>query len=199
MGFELRAHQGGLAQSVSENVRLQFRSKAEPFLIQVGPTGLTVNHIQPYSDWETFQPKIAKAFADFSNLCPIKSVRRIGLRYINQVDFDEPGVDYRNYFKLATNLPKELPHGPESFLFRLEIPYEHIGAILYLTLATVAPSKQGGSSFILDIDFATPPDNSIEEPKAVFGWIEAAHAQVDQVFESCIEDVTRARFGGLRK
>ncbi len=63
------------------------------FLIQIGPKVLSLVNLKEYSGWAALAPKISEVFAKLSVTEAVKSVTRIGLRYINVFE----GLDiYKN-------------------------------------------------------------------------------------------------------
>src|SRR5712692_6393770 len=73
--------------------RMQFLREDERALVQVAPDFLSVSHFKPYSKWELFKGIIEKALIAYRQLNETKGVRRLGLRYINQINIPEKQVE----------------------------------------------------------------------------------------------------------
>jgi len=173
--------------------RMQFLRSDKKALIQVGLDLLVVNHLIPYPRWENFKPIILENFKVYLQVAKPSGIRRIGLRYINKIDFESSEVELESYFKFYPKLASDLPQVYETFIARVEIPYEEGRDRLILSLATAVPEKPGIVSIILDLDYAmvkpkTVPLDDIET------WIEKAHTKLESAFEACITDKCRKLF-----
>jgi len=176
-------------------LRIQFHRKDKSALIQIGPNLLVINQLKPYSTWEEFKAMILKNFQIYKEVANPKRFKKIGLRYINIVDFDKETVELKDYFRFYPYIPEILQQIPyDTFLNRVEFPYEDGKERLILMLASIIPSKPNVLiSILLDIGYVmvTPeyvPFDSISE------WLEKAHGKIEQAFESCITDNARKIF-----
>lgn len=100
MGFGIgfQPKEGGIEQRVEMSQRMQFFSSDKSALVQVGPDLLTVNHLKPYPTWELFKPLILKNLEIYQAITKPKGFKRIGLRYINKIEFDEHPIELTEYF-----------------------------------------------------------------------------------------------------
>jgi uncharacterized protein (TIGR04255 family) len=88
---------------------MQFLRKDEKALIQVGVNLLSVSVLKPYPSWPKFLALIKRGFNAYSDVAPPKTIRRIGLRYINQIEV--PGHDIRleDYFEFCPHIGGRTP------------------------------------------------------------------------------------------
>jgi uncharacterized protein (TIGR04255 family) len=57
-------------------------------ILQVGPRVTSLSNVKDYIGWETFSPKIKETFSKLEKLKIIKSVEKLGIRYINFFKLD---------------------------------------------------------------------------------------------------------------
>lgn len=191
---ELRAEQEELAQRLKGGVaRMQFLREDERALIQVGPDLLTINHLKPYPNWETFKGMIAHALDIYRQVAVPKGIRRIGLRYINKIEILEPRVKIEDYLLAVPKVPETVPQIFSTFVQRVEIPFEQANSVLVLQSGTIRDEQWEGTAFMLDLDFFTLRVNKLTLD-SVMEWVERAHNEVERAFESCITDKTRTLF-----
>lgn len=196
MGFGIgfQPKEGGIEQKVDMFQRMQFFRSDRSALVQVGPDLLTINHLKPYPTWDTFKPMILKNLETYQTVAKPKGFKRIGLRYINKIEFDEHPIELTDYFNYYPFIPTNLPQMHEMFQVRVEIPYEEGRDRLLLTLASVIPEKPNVLSLLLDLDYimAIPERIPLDQASE---WIEKAHTIVENAFEACITDRCRNLFG----
>jgi uncharacterized protein (TIGR04255 family) len=173
--------------------RIQFHRKDKSALIQVVPDLLVINQLKPYPTWNEFKPMILKNFQIYQEVAHPKGFRRIGLRYINIVEFDKLPIELKDYFQFYPFIPEGLPQIHDSFVNRVEFPYEEGKERLILTLATVIPNKPNVLSILLDLDYvmATPEYIPLD---GVSNWLEKAHEEIEKAFEACFTDEARKIF-----
>lgn len=196
MGFGIgfQPKEGGIEQKFEMSQRMQFFRSDKSALVQVGPDLLTVNHLKPYPTWELFKPLILKNLEIYQAIAKPKGFRRIGLRYINKIEFDEHPLELTDYFNYYPFIPTNLPQMHETFQIRVEIPYEEGLDRLLLTFASAIPEKPDILSLLLDLDYimAIPDRIALNQ---VSDWIEKAHTMVENAFEACITNKCRSLFG----
>lgn len=196
MGFGIgfQPKEGGIEQKVEMSQRMQFYRSDKSALVQVGPDLLTINHLKSYPTWEAFKPLILKNLEIYQAIAKPKGFKRIGLRYINKISFDERPIELTDYFNYYAFIPTELPQMHEAINVRIEIPYEDGSDRLLLTLASMIPEKPDVLSLLLDLDYIMAVPERIPLDQAS-DWIEKAHTRVEKAFEACITDRCRILFG----
>lgn len=195
-GVGIQPKEGGMTEQRFELAppRMQFLRPDKSALVQVGPDLLTINYLKPYPTWELFKPLILKNLEIYQAITKPKGFKRVGLRYINKIEFDEHPIELTEYFNYYPFIPTTLPQMHETFQVRVEIPYEEGHDRLLLTLASAIPEKPDVLSLLLDLDYimAIPERIALNQ---VYDWIEKAHTTVENAFEACITDKCRSRFG----
>lgn len=193
-GIGLQPKEGGIEQRVEMSQVMQFFRADKTALVQVGPDLLTINHLKPYPTWEIFKPLIIGNLKIYQEVAKPKGFKRIGLRYINKIDFDQHPIELTDYFNYYPFIPPNLPQMHETFQVRVEMPYEEGHDRLLLTLASMIPEKPDVLSLLLDLDYIMVIPERIPLNQ-VSDWIEKAHTVVENAFEACITDKCRVLFG----
>jgi uncharacterized protein (TIGR04255 family) len=186
----------GAQQRVFQQPGTKYLREDEKLSMLVGPAVMNVSHLAPYSSWGEFKPLISLAFRAYVTKAEPKSLRRIGLRYINKVELPGEKVELEDYLQFHPFLGPTLPEDHASFIVGVEFPYEQNRDVLRLQLASVPPEKEAHLALMLDLDYFTLVPNSVPLAEdQVSRWLELAHSRVEEVFEACIKDSLRARFG----
>lgn len=196
VGLAAQPREGGMAEHRIELAppRMQFFRSDKTALVQVGSDLLTINHLKPYPTWEAFKPLIFNNLKIYQEIAKPKGFRRIGLRYINKIEFDGGPVELTDYFNYYPFIPTALPQMHEAFQVRVEIPYEEGRDRLFLTLASMIPEQPGALSLLLDLDYVLVMPEHIPLGQTPV-WIEDAHITVENAFEVCITDKCRGLLG----
>lgn len=174
--------------------RMQFLRKDEKALIQVGPHLLAVNHLAPYPSWEEFLPLIETGLGAYCAVVDPRNIHRIGLRYINRIEFVEQRINLGDYFEFRPYVGPELPqeHGP--FRVGIQVLYEDGRDILKIELISVARTETPDTIAVqLDLDYFLVKPGEVALDNA-FEWIDIAHDRVEKAFEACITERLRQRF-----
>lgn len=195
LGVNFQAQEGGLAQKVEMSQRMQFFRSDKVALMQLGTDLLTVNHLKPYPGWEDFKPMISEGIQIYRDVAKPKSLKQIGLRYINKIEIPEIPAEVTDYFEFYPFIPKSLPQDHESFQSVVEFPYEKGRDKLVVILASIFPEKQNTVLILMELQYVMvmPERISLDD---VPDWIEQAHEVISNAFEACITDKSRKIFGG---
>lgn len=180
--------------TVSNVDRMQFLRKDERALIQIGPDFMSVHHLKPYSNWETFKLMISNSLNIYRQIAEPQSLNRIGLRYINRLEIPEQMVEIEDYLLAIPTVPSTVPQLFSGWVQRVEIPFEDTNGLLALQSRSIYEEGQKGIAFLLDLDFVTLQPELVELNSAM-GWVEEAHERIESTFEACITSTTRELLG----
>lgn len=171
--------------------KMQFLKSDRTAMVQVGPDLLAINVRAPYPGWESFAEMIQKQFNIYVGIAAPTKFKRIGLRYINRIDFDVTAIEITKYFSYYPHLPEsiEQKHGP--FAMRVTHPQANENDLLTMNLANVIPSAN--ISYLFDLDYTLVAPDNIELDKGL-AWVNNAHAKIEEMFEACITDELRNSF-----
>ena len=186
---------GGVEQKFEKAFpKLKFYNAKKTALIQLLPDRLIINHLKPYPGWEQFKPVIFDNLKKYRKVLSPKGLRRIGVRYINEINFKAPAIKMETYFKFYPELPEALPQRHRSFKTIADIPYNNEQDNLRLTLFPRLTKEPDTISIIFDLDYFIINSEAISSFEEVPNWIERAHTEVEKAFEACITDKTRKLF-----
>lgn len=202
IGIEARVNaeqNAPLVQNILTNVeRMQFVRKDERALMQVGPDLVSVNHLKPYSNWEMFKGMINRALDVYRQVANPRAISRIGLRYINRLEFPEQqSVNIENFLRAMPTVPEDIPQVFMSWAQRAEIPFEQKNGLLVLQSSSVREQGQKNVAFLLDLDFITLQAEAVSLDSAM-EWVQIAHDEVEKTFEACITDEARQLLGEVK-
>jgi uncharacterized protein (TIGR04255 family) len=183
----------GIQQQVVQTDRLQFLRDDEKALIQVGPHLLAVNHLKPYPTWEGFLPLIRKGLDAYRKVADPKGFQRIGLRYINRMDFPESRIELEQFFEFYPFVGQQLPQDFGPFIIGVQIPFEDGRDILRLQMTSGVPDKPDAVSVVLDLEYFLGRPGQVTFDNE-FRWLEQAHGRVEATFEGCVKETLRRQF-----
>jgi uncharacterized protein (TIGR04255 family) len=197
--FEVQAEPDQVSQRLKGGLgRMQFLRTDKTALVQVGPQLLAVNQLRPYPHWSRFKPLILDTLEIYRQVARPAGFKRIGLRYVNQIQLPSDEVELSTYFNFGPRLPAPIASDPiRSLLLRVDLGQASHRGHLILTLASAPREDQGDPTLILDLDFATTSAANVTLD-GIDDWIEQAHDRIETAFEASITDRLRARFEEVR-
>jgi uncharacterized protein (TIGR04255 family) len=149
-----------------------------------------VNRVAPYLGWEeSFRDTILERFKEVQSVFPFETIKRIGLRYVNRIDFPERPLRWEEWFALTLPVP--------TILQPLAHFQAHFRSVLgpnmpcSINLGTLPLPTPGLTSIILDIDVTWTEESPVD---AVAEGLERVHRPHRQLFEAYLLDRTRNLF-----
>jgi len=186
--------QGKVEQELLVEERVVFLSRDKNSFVQLGRGVLSIHCLKPYPRWSGFAPKIERSLGILTGILGDPHIGRIGLRYVNRIEFPDSPVDLDAYFEFKPLLGKRLPQTMSSFVIACVFPFSAGRDSCRLHLATgVAEDKREGP-VLLDIDFFVNDPGAVPIEDAM-QWVGYAHEEVELLFEGCITDRLRLVFG----
>lgn len=145
-----------------------------------------------YEGFERFKPRALGLAKTFCRLYGIKTLNRVGLRYVNLIPFvRESGlIPWSHYFSVSLAPPKALP---VEFM-NVKLAYENLcGSGKITTRISTVKKENDEDAFVLDFDFAKTKLTPVAKLNAV---IEESHAHTNDIFENIVSDDYRAVMKG---
>ncbi|MDP1996238.1 MAG: TIGR04255 family protein [Gallionella sp.] len=179
--------------TVVEQSKIQFPLADDTALIAVGPNVLSAHVKRPYPGWDIFKGRIAEALKEYIGVASPTGIRKIGLRYINQVTIPDPQPNVANYFTIPPPnvLPEELV--TDNFLSRNEYIYQDEPIRVVLNFArTEAPPTV--SAYLLDIDLVWQWPAEPLPIASVMNKVDELRRRERVIFERLITDQSRELF-----
>lgn len=186
-------------QEVTAIDQIRFLNEDERTFLAVSPHMLSAHILTPYSSWTNFLPLIKLGFNTYCQIVAPKGFNRIGLRYINKIEFDvgetdgDDKIDLEDYFEFRPYLGKKMNQDYHSFSLSTEQTFEDLRDNFKILLRNERSRKGNQLSIILDFDYSLlkPGRVSLE---AVFDWVDKAHLRIYDTFEVCIREKLRMKF-----
>ena len=182
----------GEAIRVGQGLRF-WREDSVDGLIVVRQDRMSISHYAPYRSWEAFQPDILLAFEAHKTEAKPDSIQRVGLRYINDIHFQEEFIDLEEFFNYYPNLGETLPQDYSNLSMVVQFEFEEGRDRLRLGLSTRPIPESTGLIAQLDLDYALTVPGAISSDN-VAGWLDTAHQHLGDVFELCLTDKARDLF-----
>lgn len=184
---------GSQGMAVNEISRLQFVTKDERKIISLYQDDLAISVLRPYPGWEVFRPTIANAFDTYVSVVNPSGIRRIGFRYINQVQVNG-GLD--DLLRCFTSSPPPLPNAStkiQNFGSRVDYVFSDEPIKIAVTIARlIAPEEK--SAALLDVDLTWEWLGEALSIENAMGRIDELRVRERGAFESLITDHARELF-----
>ena len=162
----------------------QFFSEDKKTLVQLDKGRLSIHRLKPYQSWQKFYPLIKLVFDSYIKNIKIKSIQRIGLRYINNFEIPTQSFDLKEYFNLRPTMTEKMPKTLASFFIGTIFVFENGRDNTKVQLADKL-SNLNKAPFILDIDYFLAQPSAISENE-VDVWLTNAHQNVENIFEAAL-------------
>ena len=178
---------------------LRFWREDEDGVIRLRPHTLSVSHYRPYRSWEEFRPEVEQILAAYRKIGNPSGIERIGLRYINDFDFDGAAegtrIDIEDYFQFAPAVGPTMRQDMANFSVAVHYLFEENRDTLRVQMQPMPSGREGIQLLRLDLDYFLNQPGQVSF-EAVSGWLDFAHAKIHETFESCLKDEIRKRMGG---
>ncbi len=191
----LLATDDSVSPEVNAIDEIRFMREDEKAFLAVSPHMLSVNMLRPYSSWTDFLPLIKKGFQTYFEIANPKGLNRIGLRYINRIEFDETEngdehkIELDDYFEFRPHIGDKINQVYHSFNVIIEQALEDARDNLRIRLTNEGARKHPQIAIILDLDYSTRKVSL----DGAFDWVDKAHTTVYNTFEACISEKLRAK------
>jgi len=185
MSFQVGADGAHEKPTMDESSHMIFKADDEKSIVQLQPNVLTVNTLAPYQGWESFKPKICKAYKDFNELGAF-TLERVGLRYINRIHLSENGNGCEGLIAESLYIPKAILSHSSGYHSKVSVP---IGD--NRVQVQVGTEPKGAPAFIMDTDSSR--EGACPEP--ITDLLEVLHTNLISAYEASITDDLRRKMG----
>lgn len=174
--------------------RVVFLTSDRKTFIQVGPRLLAINTLKPYDSWKGFMTKTEIGFRALTKKVEVQGLQRIGLRYINLIEVPGKTFNLVEFFHFRPLMGETLrKRALSSLIVGCLLPSSDGNEVTKVQLMNTGAAKELSTEFLLDIDHFTAGPGLVP-PQRAMEWVEAAHVQVEEVFEDCITGKLRDTF-----
>ncbi len=163
-------------------------------LLVLLPKTFTFSQLAPYPGWSVFFERFVRDWKIYKRDLGFRSVRRIGVRYINRIDIpiENEIVEHEKYLGIYPNITDKF--GPLSaYSVNAEIFMKDLECQLRINSAAVPSPILGYASFLIDQDIFREI-NVPQRDEDILDLIEKIRLKKNEVFESCITDHARVLF-----
>ena len=88
----------------------------------IAPNRLSISNYPPYPGWENFCSSIERAYAAYRLIAVPSSIERIGLRYINLINFGINAISQADFFNYYPNIGNSCLRTTKMSGCRLNLP-----------------------------------------------------------------------------
>ena len=172
-----------------------WKEDKEDGAITISPNQIGISNYRPYPGWEQFHSTIKQAYDAYLRIAEPRLLDRVGLRYINVIEFEAEPISLPEFFYYFPNFGPSLPRLNQNLRMSVDFSYHDNRDIARLQLAIVPGENPNPIAVSLDIDyfFVIPGSVQFED---IEEWLSQAHAAIGSLFEGSITDRARAMFGG---
>lgn len=160
--------------------------------------GFTFSRLKPYQNWQTLRESTRNMWDRFTNGTGVTQVKRIALRYINQLDLPigPKGLRFEDYLETfpVSGTSKVEDEDIDQFIMRLVLPQKDLNASLVLTEALLPPQIPGHASVILDLDLFRENLNIPAASNDIWDILEEFRIRKNRFFEASITNSARELF-----
>lgn len=183
---------GVTAQSTSGTLaKVQYSKSDRSRVLQLGLDGLSYHVVGGYKSWEVH-------FEEFMSFCRAlflvhhpNSFVGVEVRFINKID-TPPDTDTNEYLKGVPVVPPELPHGFNTFLYRLSItPQPSIDANIIIGNE---PANSNGCSYVFDIGLTCNDIDTVKDEIGRERIFTTMRLEKNRIFEAFLTDASRGLF-----
>ncbi len=181
--FPVRSQQLNVPQT------LLFKKSDDSAIVITGPYLLSINHLKPYTGWDTYFPMIKSVYETYLDLFQSSRVTRIRLKYINEIPLNEMTNNNLKLENWLTFAPK--------FLGSLEMPLQMFyqkyefqsntpqGTLVHQTGVRIVEQRK---SLIIDLDFISNEFSSTSpiDKSQIYEWIAQSHNLIFETFKDSI-------------
>ncbi len=170
-----------------------YRSADEKYVLQALRDFFLFSRLAPYSHWEAFRDEARRVWEAYRRQMQPRELRKLGLRYINQIDIPEVPGEVEQYFRVYPATPPELAEPLTGLFMQFRCPQPSVRGELVLNQVLIPPAREGVVSIVLDIEV----DCIAEVPQSDAGlWqmLEQLRMRKNGIFEASITDRARELF-----
>ena len=174
---------------------IQFWSSDEKEVLQYRLDGYTFSRLKPYQAWEIHFPKAMSYWKKYLDIVKPQSVKRIAVRYINQIDIPETRIKLEDYLTNAPSPPKGLPQNLDQFFSNMIIKKEdNIRAGVTQTMQPSSSPSLIRILFDINVFLSVSLSTNKSMEKEVVQQLEKMHFFAEEIFEKSLTEKTKELF-----
>ncbi len=175
--------------------RLRLSSEDGTAAINLSPYQMFINRLYPYPGWTSLLRLINEVLEKYLEVAPPTVLDQVGLRYINQIPLPfEREIDIGEFITLDPPVPPRLGDTLADFYQRYELHYDDPEGLLLHHTGMEVDAGEAYQYLTLDLEFLSPINFGPGAP-GVAGWLDAAHARIEEAF---LASITPGVLHGMR-
>lgn len=178
---------------LNEITRLQFLSEDGRRIMSIAPDLLSVSVMRPYPGWEEYQPAIHRALAAYAAVVNPVGVRRLAVRYINQIEYDGDISRLPSYVRIPLPSLNDTSASLANFMSRHEYVMPDMPIRIAVATAQLE-APQGKTGCLLDIELFREWPGEVLSLDQVPREVDTLRDRQRPVFESFITEDARTLF-----
>lgn len=182
----------GVKYATKEYPRVQLRMGNNSALVQVGENFLTVNHLVPYTSWETLRERTRTAWKTYVEEAHPRQVKSAAVQYINRIEFDHATITLEKFLDFYPHVGPRLPQKHGNFFVGVEWQFDGGKNTLRAELAPVPPGERKAVTLLLVLHYTGQIESARESD--VFSWLDAGHQRLYETFISMLTEESRRLF-----
>ncbi|MEW6246674.1 MAG: TIGR04255 family protein [Nitrospirota bacterium] len=201
--FEFREDALLSAQKAYGITGFHFESDDKKRIIQYRLDGFTCNFLKPdpkerWPGWEALRDEAKRAWELYANSVGIVEVKRLAVRYINQIVIPAPIVELSDYLTAPPSAPKDCKYQDfRDFLSRVTLDIPELNAIAIVTQAPAQEMQPDSVHLLLDIDVIRA-EALPAHTEAMWRILERFRDIKNEVFEKSLHQKAKDLFGPLQ-
>jgi uncharacterized protein (TIGR04255 family) len=188
---------GGVTTVQQQPQGYRVKSADQADILLVFADGIAASRLAPYPGWEHLQERSRAAWAEWRDIVAHKTIKRIGIRYINRVDIpikQSEILDIEAYLRIVPRVPEFSKQPLSGFWVQVTKPTDLPHWSVSVTSNIVSPAPLiNHVSVALDIDvfrIEQIPGRDAD----LWDCVNAARSLKNAIFESCMTDEARRLF-----
>lgn len=190
------------AQKAHGVTGFSFESEDKKRIVQYRLDGFTCNYLKPdpnesWPGWPSLRDEAKRAWELYADSVGVTEVKRLAVRYINQIVIPAPIVELSDYLTAAPSAPKDCKYQDfRDFLNRVTLDIPELNATAIVTQAPAQERQPDSVNLLLDID--------IIRAEALTADVEAVWRILDQfrdikndIFQKSLHQKAKNLFGPL--
>ena len=196
---EIQVNQNGESQQHNSPEKLyRFFQNDKSRLVQANKDFVSVHQLKPYAGYEKFKAESEKILENYIDIVAPKSVKRIGMRYINQIIIPETNVELSRYFRYIPQIPEEVTEGINNVLLEIQFTPRNSNHQVMTSLRSGISSMENQVVFLMDIYDILQLNNEVNTGD-ILESLDEAHNNIERVFEGFITSEARELFEVVKK
>lgn len=176
--------------------RLRLSSEDGATFVNLSPYQLFINRLYPYPGWSSLSRIINGTLRKYLDVASPTTLDQVSLRYINQIPLPfQNEIDMGEFITLDPPVPPKLGETLTDFFQRYELRYDEPEGLLLHQTGLEVDASEPYQYLALDLEFISTVGFGIG-PEDVTGWLDAAHARIEEVFLASVAPSAMDRMRG---